>query len=249
MPNESLRGNWLLRGYSPADKEKILWDDIKHETNIYQTRGITRMPASALGCLCVMQVYGRYLNPIEKEREAETEGCFPFHKWLYAFQDSRYLSLTNMNERDALDFWRQFSASSQWREVWKPWTESLNGDDIGARWWYMNWLRGIHDKRLKAKWDDVYKDMFRFRNGPFGFEIIEILIRPDWLGVRLDSDSDSDPDSNSSSISSSNTERNEKESVANATSGTRERLAVAHQELTALNELLTMEFPTAVALV
>lgn len=120
----------------------------------------------------------------------------------------------------------------------------------------MNWLRGIHDKRLKAKWDDVYKDMFRFRNGPFGFEITEILIRPDWLGVRLDSDSDSGPDSNSSSISSisssSNTERSERiseESEASATSGTRERLAVAHKELTALNELLTMEFPTAVALV
>lgn len=116
----------------------------------------------------------------------------------------------------------------------------------------MNWLRGIHDKRLKAKWDDVYKDMFRFRNGPFGFEIIEILIRPDWLGVRLDSHSGSGPDSNNSSISSisssSNTERSE-ENEASATSGTRERLAVAHKELTALNELLTMEFPTAVALV
>lgn len=107
----------------------------------------------------------------------------------------------------------------------------------------MNWLRGIHDKRLKVKWDDVYKDMFRFRNGPFGFEITEILFRPDWLGVRLDSDLGSDSDSNSSSSSSSSissTERSERISEASVTSETRERLAVAHKELTALNELLTM---------
>ena len=109
----------------------------------------------------------------------------------------------------------------------------------------MNWLRGIHDKGLKIKWDDVYKDMFRFRNGPFGFEIIEILFRPDWLGLRLDSDSDSDSDSNSSS----STERSERISEASVTSETRERLAVAHKELTALNELLTMGFSTVVALV
>lgn len=247
MPNDSPRENWFLRGYSPAEKEKVIRDDINHETNINQTRGITRMPASALGCLCVMQVYGRYLNPIEKEREAETEGCFPFHKWLYAFQDSRYLSLTNMNERDALDFWQEFSASSKWKEVWKPWTESLSGDDIRARWWYVNWLRGIHDKRLKVKWDDIYRGIFRFRNGPFGFEIVEILIRPDWLGKSLDNDSDS-----SSSERRERSERNEgsersKRNEGSETSEIRERLVVAHKELATLHKLLTSELPTVVA--
>lgn len=114
----------------------------------------------------------------------------------------------------------------------------------------MNWLRGIHDKRLKVKWDDVYKDMFRFRNGPFGFEITEIFFRPDWLGVRLDSDSGSDSDSNGSSSSIiSSTERSKRISEASVTSETRERLAVAHKELTALNELLTMGFSTVVALI
>lgn len=232
MPNESPGENWLLRGFSAEEKEKIIQNDISHETNIYHTRGITRMPASALGCLCVMQVYGRYLHPIVKEREAETEGSFPFHKWLYAFQNSRYLSLTNMRERDALDFWRDFSASGRWEEVWKPWTESLSGDDIGARWWYMNWLRGIHDKRLKVKWDDIYKDMFRFRNGPFGFEIIEILIRPDWLGATLDSDSDS-----SSSEGSEGREISE----------TREKVEVAHKEFAELHKILTTRISSVVA--
>lgn len=227
MPNERPRENWLLRGFSPEEKEKIIQDDISHETNIYHIRGITRMPASALGCLCVMQVYGRYLHPIEKEREAETEGSFPFHKWLYAFQNSRYLSLTNMKERDALDFWREFSVSSQWEEVWKPWTEALSGDDIGARWWYMKWLRGVHDKRLKVKWDDIYKDIFRFRNGPFGFEIIEILNRPDWLGDTLDSDSDSS--------SSEGSEEGE-------TGETREKLEVVHEEFAELHKILTTGF-------
>lgn len=239
MSSESPRENWLLRGYSLAGKAEIIRDDINHETNIYQTQGITRMPASALGCLCVMQVYGRYLNPIEKEREAETDGCFPFHKWLYAFQDSRYLSLTNMTERDALDFWREFSASSQWREVWKPWTESLSGDDIGARWWYMNWLRGVHDRRFKVKWDDIYKDIFRFRNGPFGFEIIEILIRPHWLGDRLYSESDS-------SSSDGGSEGGEG-SEGNETSEISERLAEAHQELATVEKLLALEISAVVA--
>lgn len=64
------------------------------------------------------------------------------------------------------------------------------------------------------KWVHFYKDLFRFRNGPFGFEIIEILIRPDWLGDVVTFDSDSD-DSN---ISSEGSE-------------TREKLAVAHTEL------------------
>lgn len=225
MPNQIPRENWLLRGFSAEEKEKIILDDISHESNIYHTRGISRMPASALGCLCVMQVYGRYLNPIEKERKAETEGSFPFHKWLYAFQNSRYLSLTNMKERDALDFWQEFSASSRWEDVWKPWTESLSGDDIEARWCYMNWLRDIHDRRLKFKWDHIYKDFFRFRNGPFGFEIIEILIRPDWLGV-VTFDSDSDHSSSSSNSSSSE---------GRETSETREKLAVAHQEFAELH--------------
>lgn len=229
MPNQSPCENWLLRGLSPEEKEKIVQEDISHESNIYHTGGIARMPASALGCLCVMQIYGRYLNPIEKEREAGKEGSFPFHKWLYAFQNSRYLSLTDMKERDALDFWREFSASSLWEEVWKPWTESLSGDDIGARWWYMNWLRGTDDKRLKFKWDHIYKDMFSFRNGPFGFEIVEILIRPDWLGLSLNSDSD---DSNSSEGSEA--------SEASEASETREKLAVAHQELAELHKMLTM---------
>lgn len=76
MPNKSPCENWLLRGFS-AEEEKIIQDDISHENNIYHTRGISRMPASALGCLCVMQVYGRYLNPIEKERKAETERFLP----------------------------------------------------------------------------------------------------------------------------------------------------------------------------
>lgn len=49
----------------------------------------------------------------------------------------------------------------------------------------------------RFSWDHIYKDLFSFRNGPFGFEIIEMLIRPHWLGiVTFDSDSD---DSNSSS--------------------------------------------------
>lgn len=244
MSCESSRENWLLRGYSTVDKEKIIQDDINHETNIYQTKGIARMPASALGCLCVMQVYGRYLHPIEKERKAETEGCFPFHKWLYAFQNSRYLSLTDMKERDALDFWRDFSASSRWKEVWEPWTRSLSGDDIGARWWYMNWLRGIHDKRFKLKWDDIYKDIFRFRSGPFGLEIIEILIRPDWLGDILDSESDS-----SSSEESEGSEGSEgsEASERSDTIEIRRRLEVAQKELAAIRTVLTMEFSPVVA--
>lgn len=73
--------------------------------------------------------------------------------------------------------------------------------------------------------------MFRFRNGPFGFEIIEILIRIDWLGVTLDSDSD-----NSSSSSSEGTEGTE----ISETGETREKLAVAHQEFAELHKLLTM---------
>lgn len=72
------------------------------------------------------------------------------------------------------------------------------------------------------KWDHVYKDLFRFRNGPFGFEIIEILIRPDWLGDVVTFDSDSDE----SNISSEGSE----------TSETREKLAVAHQEFTELHK-------------
>lgn len=35
----------------------------------------------------------------------------------------------------------------------------------------------------RFSWDHIYKDLFSFRNGPFGFEIIEMLIRPDWLGI------------------------------------------------------------------
>lgn len=112
-----------------------------------------------------------------------------------------------MKERDALDFWREFSASSRWEDVWKPRTESLSGDDIVARWCYMDWLRGVHDRRLKVKWDHAY---------------IEVLIRPDWLGDVVTFDSDSD-DSN---ISSEGSE----------TSETREKLAVAHQEFTELHK-------------
>lgn len=182
--------NWFLNGHSPEQQAKIIQDDIDHEPNIYQIRGITRMPASALGCLCVMQVWGQYINPIAKERKARKRGCFPLQRWLYAFQDSPYLSLTNMKERDALEFWREFSASSQWEKVWKPWTESLNEDAITARCYYMKWLNGV-DKSLKVKWGDVFKDAFRFRNGPFGYEIVEILNRPLWLDAESTTDSDS----------------------------------------------------------
>ncbi len=75
------------------------------------------------------------------------------------------------------------------------------------------------------KWVHFYKDLFRFRNGPFGFEIIEILIRPDWLGDVVTFDSDSD-DSN---ISSEGSE-------------TREKLAVAHQEFTELHKYWQRDF-------
>lgn len=92
----------------------------------------------------------------------------------------------------------------------------------------MDWLRGVHDRRLKVKWDHVYKDLFRFRNGPFGFEIIEILIRPDLLSDVVTFDSDSD-DSN---ISSEGSE----------TSETREKLAVAHQKFTELHKYWQRDF-------
>lgn len=95
----------------------------------------------------------------------------------------------------------------------------------------MNWLGGIHDRRLKLKWDHVYKNMFRFRNGPFGFEIIEILIRTVELGVTLDSDTDK-----SNSSSSEGTEGTE----ISETGETREKLAVTHQEFAELHKMLTM---------
>lgn len=200
--NGRSHGNWFLNGFSPEQQETIIQDDIDHEPNIYQIRGITRMPASALGCLCVMQVWGQYINPMAKERKARKRGCFPFQRWLYAFQKSPYLSLTNMQERDALDFWREFSTSSQWEEVWKPWTESLNNDDITARCYYMKWLRVV-DKSRKVKWDDAFKDVFRFRNGPFGFEIVEILNRPDWLDADSTTDADGTTDADSTTDASS----------------------------------------------
>lgn len=180
-------GRSHVKGCSSDQQEKVIQDDIDHEPNIYHIRGINRMPASALGCLCVMQVWGQYINPMAKERKARKGGCFPFQMWLYAFQNSPYLSLTDMKERDALEFWREFSASSQWEEVWKPWAESLSNDDITARCYYMKCLKRV-DKSLKAKWDDAFTDVFRFRSGPFGFEIVEILNRPDWL----DADSTTD---------------------------------------------------------
>lgn len=151
------------------------------------------MPASALGCLCVMQVWGQSINPLSKERKLRKQGCFPLHKWLYAFQGSLYLSLANMKERGALDFWREFSATSQWEEVWKPWTESLEPDDIIARWCYVKWLIDLDEELLKLKWGDAFKDVFRFRkNETFGFEIVGILNRPNWLdNAYSETDSDS----------------------------------------------------------
>lgn len=180
--NEPSRANWFLVGLSPEHQERLVQDDINHEPNICLTRGITRMPASALGCLCLIQAYGEYLNPMKKERKAGKEGCFPLQKWCRAFHGSPYLSLTTMKERDAVEFWREFSASSLWEDVWKPWTESLNDDDIRARCYYMKWLPTV-DSRLKLKWGNAFGDVSRFRNGPFGFEIIEVLNRPDWLDV------------------------------------------------------------------
>lgn len=72
---------------------------------------------------------------------------------------------------------------------------------------------------LRLSWDHIFKDFFSFRNGPFGFEIIEILISSDWLGVvTFDSDSDY------SNCVSEVIERSE----------TKEKLAVAHQEFAEL---------------
>lgn len=87
-----------------------------------------------------------------------------------------------MKERDALEFWLEFSASSQWEDVWKPWTDSLNDDDIRARCYYMKLLPSVQTG-AKVKWGDAFKEVFRYRVGPFGFEIVEVLHRPDWLDV------------------------------------------------------------------
>lgn len=161
------------------------------------------MPASALGCLCLVQLYGQLLNPLNKERKSGKDGCFPFQKWYRAFHiSSPYLSLTNVKERDVLEFWRQFSASSQWEEVWKPWTESLGDDDIRARCYYMSWLPSV-DEKQRLKWGNAFTESFRFKDGPFGFEIVEVLNRPDRLDVDSTTDpSSSDMDSSSSSSSS-----------------------------------------------
>lgn len=176
--------NRFLNRCSPEKQAKIIQDDIDHEPNIYNFRGITPMLAPALGCLCVMQVWGQSINPLSKERRLREQGCFPLQKWLYAFQGSLYLFLTNIKERDALEFWREFSATSQWKDVWKPWTESLKPDDIIARWCYIKWLIDLDDDQsLKLKWGNAVKDVFRFRkNETFGFEIVEIFNRPNWLG-------------------------------------------------------------------
>lgn len=192
--NDPSRVNWFLIGLPLEHQGRLVQDDINHEPNICLTRGITRMPASALGCLCLMQVYGESLNPLNKERRAGKEGCFPLQKWCRAFHGSPYLSLTTMMERDALEFWREFSASSLWEDMWKPWTESLNNDDIRARCYYMKWLPTV-DYRLKVKWGNAFGDFFRFRNGPFGFEIIEVLNRPDWLDVEGTTDPSSSEES------------------------------------------------------
>lgn len=199
--NDRFHGNWFLKGFSPEQQQRLIQIDLEHEDNVCPTDGgithmpasggIPHMPASALGCLCLMQRYGEMLNPMKEERKAGRDGCFPFQRWHRAFQVSPYLSLTNITERDALDFWLKFSTTDEWEKAWKPWTESMTHDDIRARCYYMSWLPSV-DKRLRVKWGHAFTDVFRFELGPFGYEIAEVLSRPDWL----DADRITDPSSN-----------------------------------------------------
>lgn len=202
--------HWLLVGHSPEEQERIIKDDIHHEYNIWNLQGLNRMPASALGCLCVMQVWGESMFPMSKERRLGGSGCFPLQKWVDAFKGSPYLSLANMNERDAIEFWVHFSATSLWSQVWKPWTESLDADDMNARYYYIKWLNSFEDNSLKLKWDEAFGDAFRYQQSAFGFEIVEILNTPDWLyNAYSASDPDDDDDEKSEGSQTADWEGNE----------------------------------------
>lgn len=157
IPVRLLKGKWrwqtqmaapALTGYwidaPPNSKQKIIQDDIDHEPNIYNFRGITRMPASALGCLCVMQVWGQSISPLSKERRLREQGCFPLEKWLYAFQGSLYLSLTNIRGHDGLEVLaRFFSYQSMERRL-----ETVDG--VAQNWWYHRTL--VLYKMVDTSW-------------------------------------------------------------------------------------------------